>query len=82
MLHISIDMPVVQVAGGKNESVLQPTWTMTNELLFVSDRSGWWNLYIEATTGSVKELLPMEAEFAGPAWMFGMRNYCVLSSNR
>lgn len=36
-----------QVAGGKDESVTQPMWTPKNELLFVSDRTGWWNIYQE-----------------------------------
>ena len=35
----------LQVAGGKDESVTQPVWTPKNELLFVSDRTGWWNIY-------------------------------------
>lgn len=34
-----------QVAGGKDESVAQPMWTPKNDLLFVSDRTGWWNIY-------------------------------------
>ena len=36
---------MTQVAGGKDESVTQPVWTPKNELLFVSDRTGWWNIY-------------------------------------
>ena len=35
----------MQVAGGKDESVTQPAWTPNNELLFISDRTGWWNIY-------------------------------------
>ena len=33
------------VAGGPAESVLQPEWSPGGELYFISDRSGWWNLY-------------------------------------
>ena len=33
------------VAGGPEESVLQPLWSPDGRLHFVSDRSGWWNLY-------------------------------------
>ncbi len=36
---------LAQVAGGKDESVTQPLWTPKNELLFISDRTGWWNIY-------------------------------------
>jgi dipeptidyl aminopeptidase/acylaminoacyl peptidase len=35
----------VPVAGGKGESVFQPEWSPDGVLYFVSDRSGWWNLY-------------------------------------
>ena len=34
-----------RVAGGPAESVLQPAWSPDGRLHFVSDRSGWWNLY-------------------------------------
>ena len=33
------------VAGGKDESILQPEWSPDGVLHFVSDRNGWWNLY-------------------------------------
>src|SRR6516164_2000975 len=34
-----------KVAGGDAESVLQPEWSPTGVLYFVSDRSNWWNIY-------------------------------------
>lgn len=33
------------VAGGVEESVFQPEWSPDGVLYFVSDRTGWWNLY-------------------------------------
>jgi hypothetical protein len=33
------------IAGGVNESVFQPEWSPDGVLYFVSDRTGWWNLY-------------------------------------
>ena len=33
------------VAGGPDESILQPLWSPSGELWFASDRSGWYNLY-------------------------------------
>lgn len=33
------------IAGGASESVFQPQWSPAGDLLFVSDRSNWWNLY-------------------------------------
>ena len=35
----------VLVAGGPDESIAQPEWSADGDLHFVSDRSGWWNLY-------------------------------------
>ena len=40
-----VDGDEVLVAGGPQESVLQPVWEPGGTLLFLSDRSGWWNLY-------------------------------------
>ncbi len=61
------------VAGGKQESIFQPEWSPSGELYFVSDRSGWWNLYRERTV--VDEVCPMAAEFGLPQWVFGLSTY-------
>lgn len=58
------------VAGGPQESVCQPEWSPGGVLHFVSDRSGWWNLYRYAH-GVVEALCPRAAEFGGPQWTFG-----------
>ena len=64
----------MKVAGGASESVFQPEWSPSGELYFVSDRSGWWNLY-RMDGDDVVNVLPMDAEFARPQWVFGMRTY-------
>jgi dipeptidyl aminopeptidase/acylaminoacyl peptidase len=66
------------VAGGPGESVFQPEWGPDGSLYFISDRSGWWNLY-RWRDGAVVALAPMEAEFGLPQWVFGMSTYAVLS---
>jgi hypothetical protein len=33
------------VAGGPGESVFQPEWARNGDLYFVTDVTGWWNLY-------------------------------------
>jgi dipeptidyl aminopeptidase/acylaminoacyl peptidase len=58
------------VAGGPQESVCQPEWSPGGVLHFVSDRSGWWNLY-RFEHGVVGALCPRQAEFGGPLWTFG-----------
>lgn len=62
------------VAGGKDESIVQPEWGPTGQLSFASDRSGWWNLYV-SESGEVRELVTGEGEMAGPAWVFGLSYY-------
>ncbi len=69
------------VAGGSEESVTQPRYDAAGRLHFISDRTGWWNLYREEGAGpdrSVVALAPMEAEFAGPDWIFGLSSYALL----
>jgi dipeptidyl aminopeptidase/acylaminoacyl peptidase/uncharacterized protein (DUF2132 family) len=63
-----------KVAGGTGESVFQPSWSPRGELHFVSDRSGWWNLY-RVRDGEVAALHPMAADFGLPQWAFGMSTY-------
>jgi dipeptidyl aminopeptidase/acylaminoacyl peptidase len=70
---------VQQVAGGDEESVLQPLWSPDSQLYFISDRSGWWNLY-RRTSAASEPVFPRHAEFAGPAWVFGLSNYGFASA--
>lgn len=71
------------VMGGPAESVQAPVWRDDAELYAVSDRSGWWNLYlVPASGGEPKPLCPREEEFAGPLWQLGGRPYAVLGDGR
>ena len=67
-----------QIAGGVNESVVEPKWSPDGVLYFVSDRSGWWNLY--RWQADIETLCPMEAEFGSPHWVFGISNYAFESA--
>jgi dipeptidyl aminopeptidase/acylaminoacyl peptidase len=73
--------PARHVAGGPEESIVQPEWAADGELLFVSDRSGWWNLYREYD-GQVEPLLPMAAEFADAPWELDYSSYAPLADGR
>ncbi len=69
------------IAGGINESIVQPEWDAEGSLVFASDRTGWWNLYRfdgENTT----PIVAMDAEFTGPAWVFGSSWYGFLSDGK
>uniref|UniRef100_A0A8J7VW50 S9 family peptidase n=1 Tax=Coralloluteibacterium stylophorae TaxID=1776034 RepID=A0A8J7VW50_9GAMM len=73
---------VRRVAGGPEESVVQPQWAPDGSLVYVSDRSGWWNLYRDAGAGEDAALLPMQAEFGRAQWAFGMSTYAILDDGR
>ncbi len=64
-----------RVAGGIDESIFQPEWSPDGDLHFVSDRTGWWNLY-RSRDGEDGDIYPAEAEFGFPQWLFAMRSYC------
>jgi dipeptidyl aminopeptidase/acylaminoacyl peptidase len=63
-----------RVAGGDGESIFQPQWSADGRLYFVSDRSGWWNLYRQDDAG-IEALQPMAAEFGRPQWLLGASTY-------
>ena len=69
------------VAGGPEESIFQPQWSPDGVLHFVSDRSGWWNLYRERD-GLVEAVAPVEAELGWMQWVFGMSSYVFLPDGR
>jgi dipeptidyl aminopeptidase/acylaminoacyl peptidase len=71
----SISNPI-HIAGGKDESICQPQYSLDGTLYFISERTGWWNLYCWKD-GSIEALCPMEAEFGLPHWVFGMSTYSV-----
>lgn len=70
-----------QVAGGKEGeqkiSAQQPRFSPAGDLFFISDKSGWWNLY---QMGKDQSICPMEAEFGSPHWGFGLHSYDFLSA--
>lgn len=70
------------IAGGPRESIFQPQWSPNGILYFVSDRSGWWNLYRTAGEGAVESVCEMEAEFGAPQWIFGLSTYAFESAER
>ena len=69
---------VEHVAGADgSESIWQPEWSTSGDLVFASDRSGWWNLE-RIRDGKRTVLHAAAAEFGYPAWVFGMRSFAFL----
>jgi dipeptidyl aminopeptidase/acylaminoacyl peptidase len=65
------------VAGGAGISIMQPEWSPGGILHYVSDETGWWNLYRLADAGP-SAVLPMAAEFAAPLWNLGVSFYAFI----
>jgi dipeptidyl aminopeptidase/acylaminoacyl peptidase len=70
-----------RVAGGADESISQPRWGPDSQLWWVSDRSGWWNLYADDGAGG-RAVAPRPAEFTRPDWVFGQTTYDFLGDGR
>jgi dipeptidyl aminopeptidase/acylaminoacyl peptidase len=78
------------VMGGDSEAVLAPLWRDDSSLYVMSDRSGWWNLYLAELgarpgteqTAELTALCPRDEEFAGPLWQLGACSYALLGDGR
>ncbi len=73
------------IAGGPGESVLEPQWAADGSLYFLSDRSGWANLYRwrdDSGAGHVEAVLAMAAELGGPTWQLGTRSYALTTDGQ
>ncbi len=68
------------VSLGKDESVFQPQWSPDGDLFFVSDRSGWWNLF-RFKDDATEVVIPEQAECGVPQWVFGMSTYAFPDSD-
>lgn len=66
------------VAGGPEESVVQPAWSPDGRLHFVTDRNGWWNLHREDRALTTLD----DREIGFPAFVFGMLRYVFLGDGR
>jgi len=70
------------IMGCATESVLAPVWRDDRSLYVISDRSGWWNLYVADLLAFPRALCPREEEFTSPLWQLGLSPYAVLGDGR
>lgn len=69
------------IAGGAAESVTQPAWGPDGALYYMSDRSGWWNLYRWDGQGH-HAVAPMDRDCAPAPWEAGYRSYVFLPGGK
>ena len=83
----------VVLAGSRDESITEPDWHPDGSLLFVADRSNWWNLYRFSAqqvhgalaSGTAPEptlLTPMDSDITLGHWVFDQSRYAVLADGR
>jgi dipeptidyl aminopeptidase/acylaminoacyl peptidase len=81
---------ITAIAGGTEESVVEPHWDADGTLYFLSDRSNWWNLYLyednrvvdRAAIGRIAPVFTFEAEIASPLWTLGQSSYALTGDGR
>lgn len=77
------------VAGGDDESIELPRWLSDERLVFLSDRTGWSNLYAldlaatdDGPVGEPVALSPDERDFGQPHWVPDQSSYDLLPDGR
>ena len=70
-----------QLAGGAAISAIDPQWGAGGALTWLSDETGWWNLY-DDRDGAARAIKPAEHEFGGPLWQLGQSNYAAVGGDR
>ncbi|MCO1597659.1 prolyl oligopeptidase family serine peptidase [Micromonospora sp. RHAY321] len=78
--HGAVEDPV-RLAGGPDESAVEPRWGPDGALYFVSDRNGWWNLY-RWNGLKVEAVAPIAGECAAESWELGYASYGFLDDGR
>ena len=72
------------IAGSQSESIFQPEFSPDGKtIVFLSDRTGWWNFYsFDLTTRETWALLPRASEFGVAQWIFGMATWAFAGPER
>jgi alpha-beta hydrolase superfamily lysophospholipase len=73
--------PPLLVAGGLSELVVEPQWGSDGSLYFMSDQTGWLNLY--RWDGMRQHAMaPMESDCAAAPWELGYRSYVLFEDGQ
>ena len=78
--HQLQNIKIIQHPESENNSIFQPQWSPDNQLYFVSDLSGWWNLY-RYQDDTIQTVSHEQLEFGLPQWVFAQSSYTFTSSN-
>ena len=77
----ALDQPR-RVAADATDAIFQPGWSPDGTLYFVSDRTGWWNLYRVRGDDRIEVVHAMDADFGRPQWQLGMSTWAFAGASR
>ncbi|MEV8220597.1 prolyl oligopeptidase family serine peptidase [Microbacterium sp. NPDC077391] len=81
LLHVaSVDGDAL--ASTPTRAALQPEWVSDDELLYLDDPSGRWNLQRLRVGDTAKPVAPADADTGGGLWVLGNRWYQPLDDGR
>lgn len=63
------------LVGGPARAALQPEWAGDDELLYLDDPTGRWNLWRTRLDGTPAPVAPADADTGGGLWVLGSRWY-------
>lgn len=66
------------IAGGKNEAIVQPSWSPSGKLHYLSDKSDLWHVY---EYGNSTPVLETDGEIGYPPWVHGISRYGFLEDD-
>ena len=66
------------IAGGHTESVFQPEWLTDDKLVFSSDRSGFYDLYVFSPEGTYS-IAADEREYGHAMWQIGSTQFAPVN---
>ena len=70
------------VAGSTTEAVNSPVWANDETLYYLSDKSGFWNIWETSSLGKNRQVLIEAAEWAHPMWQVGTNLLRMLPDGR
>ena len=70
------------IAGNTSESCLNPEWGVDDQLFYISDKSGWWNLWSVDKAGNTAHLVNDRSEWGTPLWQLGPKTMTTLDDGR
>ena len=65
-----------------NISICQPQWSPDNRLYYISDHSGWWQLYRHEADSDLTAITRGDDELGLPQWVFAQSSYAFIDASR